>query len=287
MIDLSATQTVTPGRYDLNAFDCRLALESRRRFIELMLRSRHVIYDWGCAVFHACEVPFAVRYDLKTIVATNGLPPADSQWASCDDESLHDALRSVFTGEWGPTSADVIVRMMRSGVVVDLCGTTKFGPPNPKAYLASARAQVAADKASTEPGARIAFPAGSTVDSAAASFHNSGMTVRCQEGMTEASFGCPKTGNVGGAFIAMPDDYTEAEAVAVLESLNRATPRRCRFGTPEEALLFAAQHDHPHGFVVFGKRHEEKVLYWWNDRFDIADGRNWSSCHEIFIVAEL
>jgi hypothetical protein len=79
-------------------------------------------------------------YANKVILAENsGQPVSDDQWIGCEPDELHELLTPVFEGDWGPSSVDTILRMERSGVRVELCGTAKFGPANPREFLENLR----------------------------------------------------------------------------------------------------------------------------------------------------
>jgi hypothetical protein len=136
MIDFSASSTVPPARYDLQK------VTPDTEFLELLLRDKHVVLDWGFHHMWVCREPFTVDYDKKLMLTQSGAPVEDSQWIGCDPDELHQQLRHAFVGEWGPTTADFIVRMERSGVRVELCGTKNYGPKDPQGYMAWLRASL-------------------------------------------------------------------------------------------------------------------------------------------------
>jgi hypothetical protein len=132
-IDLIDKSTVSDSQYDLSRLD-RSAFEDSG-FIGCLLRHKHLMYDWGADHFFACQVPFRADYDANIIISTDGTPIDDTSWVDCDPKDLHQLLRSVFEGEWGPTARDTISRLLRSGVEVDICNAEKYGPKDPKAFL--------------------------------------------------------------------------------------------------------------------------------------------------------
>ncbi|MDD5290018.1 MAG: hypothetical protein PHT40_02340 [Patescibacteria group bacterium] len=138
MLDLSGVQTVSLGKYDLSRIETLVPDEKTDvgKFLKHLLRHKQVMYDWGQHYFFTCPVPFSVDYDKKIIFKTDSKEPiSDDQWIGCDPEELHKFLIPVFNGEWGPTATDIILRMERSGVKIELCGTKKFDPKNSKEFL--------------------------------------------------------------------------------------------------------------------------------------------------------
>lgn len=132
----------------------------------------------------------------------------------------------------------------------------------------------------------LAIPSDSTVENAASQLDARRIPDACRAQLTEEKFGCPKrAGAVRAAFMRMPKNYTEAEAAAALDDFNRgAAHTPCRFGTPEEALLYTATNVPPLRFVALGKRHNGETLFCKNDVFGISNQSDWSEFCEVFIV---
>lgn len=136
MFDLSFAQTTNTGKYNLDKIDIQTLPSSEKAFVTCLLRNKQVMYDWGHHHFFACMIPFLFNYGDGTFLDRDtGGPIEDGQWIGLDGDSLHERLSHVFEGTWGLTAVDAILRMERSGIRVDLCGTTNFGPKNPKKFM--------------------------------------------------------------------------------------------------------------------------------------------------------
>jgi hypothetical protein len=137
MLNLTAARTVGVARYNLSQINKTLD-EKIDRFLEYLLRQKHVLYDWGQHQFFVCSVPFLLDYEKGPATTEDGRDYiGDECWIGCDPDELHDILVNVFEGEWGPTATDTILRMENSGVRVDICGTSEFGPSDPREFLES------------------------------------------------------------------------------------------------------------------------------------------------------
>jgi len=140
MLDLTGVRTSGPAKYDFSRIEVTSLVGPAGTLITHALQHKQIMYDWGHGHFWGCKVPFVVDYEEKTILqAGTEEPVADDQWIGCDSRALHEALAHVFIGEWGPTSADDVARMESSGIRVELCGTTNFGPSDPKEFLDNLR----------------------------------------------------------------------------------------------------------------------------------------------------
>lgn len=139
-MNLSAVKTVQPGKYDFNRANMDVGDKNTLNFLACILRHKQVVYDWGQHHFFAYPVQFTIDYDKGTILEVAESKAIDEKlWVGCDPEGLHAHLANVFEGDWGPTSVDTILMMERSGIRVDLSGTKKFGPENPKEFLEKLR----------------------------------------------------------------------------------------------------------------------------------------------------
>lgn len=140
---------------------------------------------------------------------------------------------------------------------------------------------------------RISIPSGSNVNTAAKPFHEHGMSVECQSLLTERNYGAPKsTRKIQARFHDVGRDYAIDEVPGIVASLIAESGYKVRLGLPEEALLCEKQNVHsiPKWFAVFGKSFNGRWIYRVDDHFLITpkdNGKNWSSCHTIFLVEEL
>lgn len=137
MVNISGVATTGPSKYNLDSIEILDAFpEKVRLFLARILNTKQVMYDWGQHQFFACSVVFSADY-AKGLILKAGTedPVTDDQWAACDPNELHNLLRKVFEGEWGPTSVDTILRMERSGVKVTLCGTSNACPEDPESFM--------------------------------------------------------------------------------------------------------------------------------------------------------
>jgi len=140
---------------------------------------------------------------------------------------------------------------------------------------------------------RILIPSASNVDMEAKPFHGSAMSVECQRLFTEENFGASKPiGGTQARFHNVGRDYSVDEVPSIVEGLIAEFGHKVRLGLPLEALLCQQQNAHfiPEWYAVFGKSFNDRWIYWVDDRFLITPeghGKNWSSCHTIFLVEEL
>lgn len=134
MVDISSVATVSPGRYCLDRVKVGEINEELRQFVQCLIDSRAVLYDWGKHHLHACRVPFTVDYKKSTIV-----PGGKSDWCACDPDDLHEGIKPAFEGQWGPTSVDTILRLERSGIRVSLCGSQRYFPKDPELFMEELR----------------------------------------------------------------------------------------------------------------------------------------------------
>ena len=139
----------------------------------------------------------------------------------------------------------------------------------------------------------LSIPQGSTVDSAAATFHDAKMSCECQVHLTEKNYGTPKAkGKIQARFHDVGRDYRVDEVPGIVADLIAKFGYKVRLGSPEEALLCKTQNAHsiPEWFAVFGKSFKDRWIYWVDNRFLITPkgyGKEWGSCYTIFLVEEL
>lgn len=144
-INLSGLATVnTRSRYYLTDVDPAAVPNETQDFLRCMIRQKKVIYDWGQHYLFSCSIPFEVSYVEGNVycVGSNNIPIEDECFHGCEPETLHEALRIVFQGEWGPSAIDLIFRLENSGIRVELCNTAKFGPQNPGKFLEELRKNI-------------------------------------------------------------------------------------------------------------------------------------------------
>jgi hypothetical protein len=123
------------GRYDLST----LPLGD---FWEVLGRTKHVLYDWGRDQVWVCREPFVVSYPEGQPTLADG-PREEEKWLTCGGScEWHEQLPDAFIGEWGPSSADFCLALVRSGVQVDLAGTQTYGPSDPENLLKSLKDDV-------------------------------------------------------------------------------------------------------------------------------------------------
>ena len=139
-MNFSGVLTTNGGRYDLAQFD-RSGTETDS-FIAILLQNMHILYDWGAHYFFVCKIPFQIDYDKGEIVYHNEIPADEIKWRILSPEELHQLLSHVFEGEFGPSSADTISRLLRSRIEVDIFNTKKWGPENPKEFLEALREKI-------------------------------------------------------------------------------------------------------------------------------------------------
>ncbi len=144
VLDLTFCKTTQGGKYHLGRVDLNsIADEQVRRFVETLVRTKQIVFDWGMDVFWVHPTPFAINYETGAIRRTDtNAEIGNDGWIPCDPLDLHSALSSVFEGEWGPSSVDSILSMECSGVRVDLCGTKTYGPEDPKGFMESLRREL-------------------------------------------------------------------------------------------------------------------------------------------------
>jgi hypothetical protein len=139
----------------------------------------------------------------------------------------------------------------------------------------------------------ILVPPGSNVDTAAKVFHNSSMSSECQALLTEKNYGTQKSkGKIQARFHDVGRDYGVDEVPGIVADLIAKLGYKVRLGSPEEALLCKKQikHSLPKWFAVLGKSFDGRWIYWVDNLFLITPkghGKEWSSCHMIFLVEEL
>jgi hypothetical protein len=140
MFDLSTAQSVPVSRYDLSKIDIQTVPEDIRKFVKCLLDHRQVMFHWGLHGLYACTVPYDLNERMNQIVQ-RGTDAAvhDDDWIQGDPEKLHESLRQVFSGDWSPIPADLILRLENSGIRVDLYGTENFGPEDPKQFMEDLR----------------------------------------------------------------------------------------------------------------------------------------------------
>lgn len=144
MLNLSGIATVPPGgHYDLSMIGNLLdntnnhLTSNERRFLEFLRENRQVLYDWGGANFFACVAPVTIdRKEKKFVIEGELDPDHKDNWAGVPGDRLHEILKSTFSGgEWGPSTIDEILRIMKSGIELDIFETEKFGPKNPEQFM--------------------------------------------------------------------------------------------------------------------------------------------------------
>ncbi len=142
IFDLSGAATVgTKSRYLLDRVDPSLLSEKIVNFFRDMLKQKKVIYDWGYHYFYSCDIHFDVDYtEGKIFCAGSKISITDvKHFLECNPNSLHDALREFFEGEWGPTAVDTILRLENSGIRVELSNTAEHGPSDCKMFMDNLR----------------------------------------------------------------------------------------------------------------------------------------------------
>jgi hypothetical protein len=146
MLNLSATQTVAPARYEFERLDITNLNESVRPFVEALISTKQVLYDWGWHNFLAYPTRFTFDNPPQGIwkIYKEGTKEEIHRdtWFNCDPDELHKALKSVSVGDWGPSAADTILRMECSGIAVDLINTREFGPADPAKFMQELRASI-------------------------------------------------------------------------------------------------------------------------------------------------
>jgi hypothetical protein len=104
-------------------------------FWEVLAQTKHVVYDWGWDRVWVCRAPFVVGYPEGVPTLLKGTEE-EGLWLSCGGyDEWHSHLRDGFTGEWGPSSADFCLSLLRSGVKIDLMNVQTWGPKDPEAFL--------------------------------------------------------------------------------------------------------------------------------------------------------
>jgi len=110
-------------------------------FWEVLARTKHVLYDWGRDQVWVCREPFVVTYPDGQPTLVSG--PREEGWLTCGGSiDWHDHLRDAFTGEWGPSSADFCLALVRAGLQVDLAEIQTYGPSDPESFLKSLKGDV-------------------------------------------------------------------------------------------------------------------------------------------------
>jgi hypothetical protein len=143
IMNLTACKTPGLGKYDLSQINLDSFSGDQRRFMEILLSSKQLIYDWGRHELFACALPFSVDYGKNAVSGTEGESLADAKlWIKYDPDLLHGLLQMYFEGDWGPTGTDTVMLWERSGVRVDLAGCSEYGPKDPKAFIEQLRAEV-------------------------------------------------------------------------------------------------------------------------------------------------
>ena len=110
----------------------------------MLLRDRAVLYDWGQHELFVPVQPFTFDRQSNQVVLRGGVNPDDeTSWRQIGLDRLREILKPVFVGEWGPTSADTLARLERSGITVELIGCKDFGPEDPDAFMDALRGMLA------------------------------------------------------------------------------------------------------------------------------------------------
>lgn len=139
-MNISAISTVGATGYNLGHLETNNVPQALRTAVTHMTNNKQIMFDWGAHTLFVCEVRFAIE-DGEILKEKDGSPLDKTDWTNCDPDELHEALESVFSGEWGPTSVDTILRLEMSGIKVFLCGNPEYLPRDPVGFIKDIRCQ--------------------------------------------------------------------------------------------------------------------------------------------------